>query len=151
MSQGGSRSWLIHTQSSYCPGFTVFHYLLIHLPWLLSFCCHDAISPLTTAVTVMTHKSKLIGQTTAFSPGEDLNLIQIYSWTQNQFTEFSVLKPALKQTCPILLGRLHWIKKFLSLQVQNKYSAANWCAPDGTSCASLHTSQDCSKQDVLAA
>lgn len=40
MSQGGSRSWLIHTQSSYCPGFTVFHYLLIHLPWLLSFCCH---------------------------------------------------------------------------------------------------------------
>lgn len=67
----------------------------------------DAISPLRTAVTVMTHKSKLVRQTTAVSPGEDLNLIQIYSWTQNQFTEFSVLKPALKQTCPILLGRLY--------------------------------------------
>lgn len=45
---------------------------------------------------VMTHRSKFIGQTTAVSPGEDLNHIQIYGWTQSQFKQFRVLKLALK-------------------------------------------------------
>jgi len=99
----------------------------------------------------MTHKSKLIGQITAVSPGEDMNQIQIYSWTQSQFKQFSVLKPALKQMYPILLGYLYWTQKFLSLRVQNKYPSANWCVPAGTSCPFLQTSQECSKQGVLAA
>lgn len=43
----------------------------------------DAISPLRSAVHVVIHKSKFIGQTTAVSPGEDQNQIQILSWTQN--------------------------------------------------------------------
>lgn len=73
----------------------------------------DVISPLRSAVHVMTHRNKLIGQTTAVSHGEDLNQIQIYSWTQSQFKQLCVLKTALKQTDPILLGHVFGTQKFL--------------------------------------
>lgn len=129
----------------------------ILLPWLLSFChpvlgrsegCHK---PPRTAAHVTTHPSKLTGHTSAVSPGKDLNQIPIYSCTQSEFKQFLILKPAPKQTYLILLGYLYSIQKFILLGVQNKYSAANWCALAGTSCVSLQTSQDCSKQGVSVA
>lgn len=129
MSQGKDRFWGIHTESSYCPD--PIHYLLILNPWLLFFChlvlggsegCHK---PPEKCCDMMTHRNKFTGQTIAVSPGEDLNQIQIYNWTQSQFKMFCVLKPALKQTDPILLEHLFGTQKFLSLWVQIKYSAVN--------------------------
>lgn len=90
----------------------------------------DAIHPLRTAVHMTSHKSKVMGQTTAVSPAENVNQIHNYNRHRSQFKLFSVLKQYGIRLILYLTEYIYWTPKFMLLLIQKKWHynlmCSNW-------------------------